>query len=142
MKKLPPMQRTKPRTPMIRKGKLVITFNVLGTPVHHQTHTKHLSLIITHAHTEWYKENRREKEWYWYPWNCVYQRRHDDEMNREELWEWWTWSLANRETIPPPKFVSFSISRSVDPSTTPLKSLSLNKIVKVKPFLVLVFWNG
>lgn len=34
LKKLPPRQRTKPRTPIIRKGKLVMTFNVFGTPAH------------------------------------------------------------------------------------------------------------
>jgi len=60
LKKLPPMQRTKPRTPTIRKGKLVITFNVLGTPVHHQTHTKHLSLVITHAQRQ--REIKKKEE--------------------------------------------------------------------------------
>lgn len=63
LKKLPPMQRTKPRTPIIRKGKLVITFNVLGTPVHHhQTHTKHLSLIITHAQRDRERNTQKKKE--------------------------------------------------------------------------------
>ena len=55
LKKLPPRQRTKPRTPIIRKGKLVMTFNVFGTPVQHET-----LVFITHMHIN--REREREKQ--------------------------------------------------------------------------------